>query len=278
MRALAKNALCGLYRYSGAMGAQERVAAWTGRRRLAILLFHRVTDAIPPDGLTVSTRWFGGFCRLMRDRFHVVPLAELVRLSASSEAIPRRTVAITFDDCYHDNLPAARTLAEHGLPAAFFVPSRYVGTEHVFPWDAGLPRLANLSWDDVRTMAALGHEIGSHTVTHADLGAVAPDEARRELIESRHTIEERLGQPVRYLAYPFGGRGNFRPEYLELTREAGYEAVFSGHGGFLWPPARLPILPREPVPYFHSLLNLELHLAGCLDWFYDLKRRVGLLG
>ena len=44
-------------------------------------------------------------------------------------------MAITFDDCYRDNLFAARVLAEHGLPATFFIPTKYVGTDQVFPWD-----------------------------------------------------------------------------------------------------------------------------------------------
>ena len=37
------------------------------------------------------------------------------------------------------------------------------------------------------------------------------------------------------------------------------------------------VLPREPMPNFRSLLNLELHLSGCLDWFYGLKRKAGML-
>ncbi len=37
------------------------------------------------------------------------------------------------------------------------------------------------------------------------------------------------------------------------------------------------VLPRVPVPDFHSLLHLELHLRGCLDWYYALKRRAGLM-
>jgi hypothetical protein len=32
-----------------------------------------------------------------------------------------------------------------------------------------------------------------------------------------------------------------------------------------------------PAPAFRSLAHLELHLAGCLQWFYQAKDRVGLL-
>jgi peptidoglycan/xylan/chitin deacetylase (PgdA/CDA1 family) len=277
MHAFAKDAASALYKYSGAMYAQERLAYWSGQRFMTVALFHRVTDEIPVDGITVTTAWFRGFCELMRDRFHVVSLVELHRMLISGETPPLRTIAITFDDCYHDNLAAARVLFEHGLPATFFIPTQYVGTDHVFEWDVGLKRMANLTWRDVLEMQQLGHEIGSHTVSHPDMGQIEPHEARRELHESKQTLEERLQRPVRFFAYPFGARGNFRPEYLPLVYELGYEACFSALRGFIEPHMKGQVLPREAMPYFRSLQHLELHLSGCLDWFYQMKRRVGLL-
>lgn len=274
MKSLAKTAFHGLYKYSGFMHAQERLAYWSGRRFMSVLLFHRVTDEIPVDGLTVTTAWFREFCALMRDRFHVVPLSEIHRVLATGAMPPMRTVAITFDDCYRDNLFAARVLAEHRLPATFFIPTQFVGTDHVFEWDVGLKPMANLDWDDVREMQRLGHEIGSHTVSHPDMGQIGPAEARRELANSKKTLEDVLRQPVRWFAYPYGARSNFRAEYLALAREVGYEACFSAMRGFIDPGMRGQILPREAMPYFRSLTHLELHLSGCLDWLYNAKRRV----
>ncbi len=276
MKDHAKAILCALYKYSGVMHAQETVSSWAGRSFLSILLFHRVTDEIPLDDLTVGAGWFRRMCGLLRRQFHVVPLGEIFRVVRAGQRFPRRTLAITFDDCYRDNLFAARVLSEHGLPATFFVPTAYVGTDHVFAWDRGLKQMANLTWDDVHEMLRLGHEIGSHTVTHADLAQAPEEQARRELVESKKTLEDKLHRPVRWFAYPFGGRNNFLQDHLPLVTEAGYEGCVSGFGGFIYPHATKPILPREPAPGFRSLLNLELHLRGCLHWVYALKRRVGL--
>jgi len=276
MRSFARATICALYKYSGLMALQERIAYWSGRRFMSVVLFHRVTDAIPEDDLTVSTEWFKSFCELMRDRFNVVPMTQLYRMLNKGQTPPMRTVAITFDDCYRDYVAAARTLAHYKLPATFFIPTGYVGTDHVFPWDAGLKRMPNLPWSDIREMQSLGHEIGSHTVTHADLGVIPAAKARRELADSKKTLEDRLQRPVRWFAYPFGGKENFRPEYLPLAQEVGYEACFSAVSGFVQPQMR-GILPRDAMPYFRSLLHLELHLSGCLDWWYNAKRRVGLL-
>jgi peptidoglycan/xylan/chitin deacetylase (PgdA/CDA1 family) len=270
-KAWMKAALCGGYLYSGAAQVQEWLAQRTGRHFMVILLFHRVTDQIPEDGLTISTGRFRALCGLLRRRFRVVPLAKVFDTVRSRREAPPRTVAITFDDCYRDNLFAARVLAEHGLPAAFFVPTGFVGTQRTFPWDRGLPVMPNLTWDDLREMAALGHEIGSHTVNHPNLGTAPHGEARREIFESKTVLECQLGRRVRWFAYPFGGRKNFRPEAAELVEEAGYDGCLSGYGGFVHPGADARILPRDSSPCYQGLLNLELHLRGCLDWLYALK-------
>ena len=273
MKTFTKAVLCGLYKYSGAARLHEALARRAGASFMTVVLFHRVTDEVPPDGLTVTTAWFRRFCRMARRTFNVVPLAEIFRMLQRQETPPPRTLAITFDDSYRDNLCAARVLTEHALPACFFIPTGFVGTERVFPWDEGLPRLANLSWDEVREMAALGHEIGSHTVSHPDLGQSSDDEVRRELVESKRVLEERLGRRVRWFAYPFGGPGHFRPECLPLMYEAGYEGCVSAIDDFISTGTDYPIVPRYAAPPFRSVLNFEVHLRGCLEWLYDLKQR-----
>lgn len=267
-----KSALATIYRCSGIAHAQEAFARLVSQPYLTILVFHRVTDEIQPDGLTVGTRWFRGMCRLLQQGFRVAPLSEIFRLMKSRAVFPRRTIAITFDDCYRDNLLAARVLAEHHLPACFFIPTAYVGTDHVFEWDRKLKKMANLSWDDVWEMSRLGHEIGSHTVTHPNMAQVPESQARRELFDSKKCLEDKLSKPIRYFAYPFGGKEHFLTERLPLVHEAGYEGVLSAHGGFIHQNVDYPIVPREAPPYFHSLHHFELYLRGSLRWFHSLRR------
>ena len=271
-KTILRAAACGAYRHSGALAVHETLARRRGRRALAILVFHRVTDVVPEGSLTVGTARFRRLCQLLARRFSVVPLGEIFRLLRTGEDMPPRTVAVTFDDCYYDNLAAARVLAEFRLPATFFVPTGYVGTDHVFPWDEGLPRMANLTWNDIREMANLGFEIGSHTVSHADLGAIDTERARQELSESREKLRRELGRPPRWFAYPFGGLGNLRPEFVPLIAEVGYEGAVSAYGGFVRPGCDDRVLPREAVPDFLSLAHLEVFLSGCLDWFYERKK------
>lgn len=271
-----KTSLCHLYRSSGFLAAQEMLCRWLGRCRASILLFHRITDEIAPDGLTIGCARFRDLCRQLSQRFHVVTLEKIFRLARSGVALPPRTTAITFDDCYRDNLAAARVLAEYGLPATFFVPTGYIGTERVFPWDRPHKPMPNLTWDDVSAMHRLGFEIGSHTVTHADLGTATAEQVLREIVESKAVLEARLGDRVRWLAYPFGQRDNFRVEWLPLLKHSGYEGCVSGYGGFVYRGTNSMVLPRVPVPSFPSNIHLEIHLSGCLNWYYGMKRCLGL--
>lgn len=239
---------------------------------MGILLFHRVTDAIPEDGLTVGVDRFRRICAMLAKRFHVVPLQTIVDIHRSKEKIPPRTVAITFDDSYQCNLPSAQVLNEFGLPACFFIPTDFVQSKLVYPWDRKLPaQLPNLTWRDVEEIARMGFEIGSHTKSHPNMARLDYRRSVEEIRSSKNILEDRLGQKVRWFAYPFGGRDQFRPDQWPIVTESGYEACFSGFGGLISRTTTDIILPRESVPYFHSIGNLELHLKGCLHWFYNLK-------
>lgn len=79
-----------------------------------------------------------------------------------------------------------------------------------------------LTWDQIRDMAGQGITLGSHTMTHLSLARCAPERARWELTESRRLIEERVGTPVRLLAYPHGKPEDFDDRVAGFARDAGY--------------------------------------------------------
>jgi peptidoglycan/xylan/chitin deacetylase (PgdA/CDA1 family) len=61
-----------------------------------------------------------------------------------------------------------------------------------------------LSPGEVKEIASLGHEIGSHTVTHIDMTHTPEDVMLKELIESKKFLSELLGYEVDSFAYPYG--------------------------------------------------------------------------
>ncbi|HSI36507.1 MAG: polysaccharide deacetylase family protein [Phycisphaerae bacterium] len=106
------------------------------RRRCAavVLLYHRVTElASDPQWLTVPPAVFDEQMAMLAREYEVMSVPALVT-GVKSGRLPRRAVAITFDDGYADNLTEATPILErHKVPAAFYVASGFVGgTEEVF--------------------------------------------------------------------------------------------------------------------------------------------------
>jgi peptidoglycan/xylan/chitin deacetylase (PgdA/CDA1 family) len=92
-----------------------------------------------------------------------------------------------------------------------------------------------MTWDDLRVLAADGVEVGSHTETHRHLPSLSELELERELKESRRRLEDELGRPCRFLAYPYGEES---PRVQDAARAAGYDAAFALPG-----PSGRPVNP-----------------------------------
>ncbi len=88
-----------------------------------------------------------------------------------------------------------------------------------------------LTWDEVREMAEGGVTFGSHTVTHAILTRVTPEQAHHEVLASKQDIEAQLDRPVRHFAYPNGMPGDHSPDLARLLKECGYQSACLAYGG-----------------------------------------------
>ncbi len=229
-----KLTLLRLMRYSGTEWIRNRIWATSKRLPAAIVLFHRVTDDIPEDGITVSTARFRWVIRELRDHYYPMSLSDLLDHLERQTPWPERTVVVTFDDGYRDNYEcAAPILAEYGVPATFFILADAIGTDYVLPWEEHLRgRVPWMEWDQARELLRQGFEIGSHTLLHRDLGKLRGEEARREIFDSKKKLEDSLGAEISNFAYPFGGRENLLPENRELIRRAGYRCCCSAFGGY----------------------------------------------
>lgn len=97
------------------------------RPRLSVLIFHRVlahTDALRPGEPTAQA--FEHRMRWVKQNFNVLPLLEAAQ-AMRRNALPRRALAITFDDGYADNYTlAAPILKRLGLHATFFVATSFL--------------------------------------------------------------------------------------------------------------------------------------------------------
>ena len=84
-----------------------------------------------------------------------------------------------------------------------------------------------MSWEQLLSMSAV-IEAASHTVNHVLLDFEEKAGAETELRQSRETLEEKLGRPVRALAYP---SGNFDERVRGWVASAGYHWAFTVRPG-----------------------------------------------
>lgn len=177
-----------------------------------ILGYHRIGTFTGGHVPCVSAELFERHLQwLTRFRCRVLSLDEALDCVDRGKTLPRRSVVITFDDGYAETYSVAWPLLKrHGFPATVFIATEEVG------WNGFL------TWDQVAEIAGNGITIGSHTKHHTYLPLASQDRLREELVDSKQTIESRLGRPIHFLSYPVGG---FTLQVQVLVKEAGYRAA-----------------------------------------------------
>ena len=167
---------------------------------------------------------------LKRVGYQVVGLDDLTNSIINNSALPQKSIAITFDDGFADNYENAfPVLQEYGFPATVFVVSRLVGRTNEWMREEGYPKRKLLDWSRLREMSINGVTVGSHTAAHASLTDMDTESARHEIINSKSELEDALGKPVHFFAYPYG-RVNQQVE--KVVAEAGYLGACSTRSGF----------------------------------------------
>jgi peptidoglycan/xylan/chitin deacetylase (PgdA/CDA1 family) len=102
-----------------------------------ILIYHRIAeDPVDPWRLCVSPANFARQLEIIRTLgFQPVWMSSLAD-ALRERRLPRRTIAVTIDDGYRDNLDAARPILErYQTPATHFATAGYIGSGEPFWWD-----------------------------------------------------------------------------------------------------------------------------------------------
>ena len=101
-----------------------------------VLVYHRTAELdSDPNWLSVRPSNFTAHLEILRKIACPIGGSHLLE-GLSSGHVPRRSVLITFDDGYADNLHvAAPILDRFGVPAVSFITTDFIGARREFPWD-----------------------------------------------------------------------------------------------------------------------------------------------
>jgi peptidoglycan/xylan/chitin deacetylase (PgdA/CDA1 family) len=117
-------------------------------------------------------------------------------------------IALTFDDGYMEHYQIAKALHRADLPATFYCITGLKEFE-------GKPLLVN-DYEKLRSIKDMGHEIASHTHTHANLTYITRSKMLYEIVEPKRILERILKDDIEGIAYPYGA---FNADVVNVVRE-----------------------------------------------------------
>jgi peptidoglycan/xylan/chitin deacetylase (PgdA/CDA1 family) len=195
--------------------------------RIPVLYYHRL-QPLPDDFATWSKakrrsftsydtlpKAFGAQLDWLRDNGYTTILPrDLAAHWDDRVALPARPVIITFDDGSRDWVTRVMpALKKRGMVAEFYLTLDAI-------------KHGNLTWDEVRELAAAGNGIGAHDVHHVQLTAFGtgrkPASAKEmwdEVKGARETIGANIGIYPDSMAYVGGG---YDDTLQQLVEQAGY--------------------------------------------------------
>lgn len=224
-----------------------------------VFLYHAVMDD-PPAWIaefTVTPKQFAAHLDVIVGSGRTpVTISALADCLAGRAPLPPRPVLLTFDDGFADLPgPTAEALAGRALPA-----TAYLTTGAIAPGGRSLlPPAPMMTLDEVAGLERAGMEIGSHTVTHAQLDTLPGRDLAYELRTSKTVLEDALGHPVRHLAYPHGYNS---AKVRSWSARAGYETATAVRHALSSDRDERYRIARLIVRRGHTLADVEAWLAG----------------
>lgn len=222
-----------------------------------ILQYHHVSEKLPAVTSVSEATFLAHLNFLKTEQFTVIALDKLIEQLQAGKALPPKTVAITFDDGYLNNMEAAAPLLEQfGYPYTIFVNPKLIDEKKGYV----------MSWEQLRQLAKRGAIIANHSAQHdylhhkqaGETQAQWHNRIRQDLVWSQARIKAETGHDFPYIAYPYG---EFDRPLQELVAELGLVGI-GQHSGAVGPDLDFTRLPRFPASGIYAnlkTLKTKLH-------------------
>jgi peptidoglycan/xylan/chitin deacetylase (PgdA/CDA1 family) len=201
-----------------------------------------------PDLIVDPTTFAGELQALQSAGYHTIHQWQLFDALYKGTPLPPKPVIISVDDGYVDDvrtiLPDLERLR---MVATFFVITGRT-TEPGF-----------LTADQIRELDRAGMDVGDHTAHHVDLRLLTAAQLHSETAGSRRALEEILGHPVYYFAYPFGAYDQTVEQELHA---AGFTIAYTTAYGTTESTRSPLIMPRIHVGRSETPSGLIATLGG----------------
>jgi peptidoglycan/xylan/chitin deacetylase (PgdA/CDA1 family) len=249
-----------------------KLSGWSEKYCVPVLTYHSISENLfgkvhpyhhintPVSIFSLQMRW------LRQAGYRTISLGELMNGFETTQDLSK-TVVLTFDDGYQDfYTDAFPILKQCGFTATVFLATDRIRDESVRVEGADY-----LTWSEVRELQTEGMTFGSHSVTHADLRSLGPEQIDYELGYSKESIEQRIGAQVESFSYPFAlpeEDGDFIRYLADTLENMGYSNGVCSAIGRAKPKDTRFFLPRLSINSWDDLELLKAKVEGGYDWLH----------
>lgn len=205
-------------RTTAAPAPDANAPAPSGRPQVPILCYHNIKPDLgksSPD-YTISIAAFKAQIKMLADSgYHSILPDQLYDYLTKGTALPSKPIMLTFDDSHEEHYSvAAPELEKYGFKGVFFIMTIPIGKPHY------------MTADEIKALDGRGHVIACHTWDHqsvkklhagtpvmgklvntkkfTDPASQVAEAWNLELTKPKAKLEQIIGKPVVYFAYPFG--------------------------------------------------------------------------
>lgn len=256
------------------MAIKHKLASIWGAARIQprgiwapVLCYHSVNDLPNDECDPLPIRLFEEHLLHLKSNYDVISVDELVEGLYGVGDLPKRPVAITFDDGYADNyIHAFPSLLKYRLPATVYLATSFISGKVQLIRASGW---GPMTWEQAREMQESGLvTFAAHTRTHPILSSISDEQVFEEIEGSREDIRQHLGVEAKTFAYPNGQGVDISRHAVQTVKETGFEAAFST----LWSTRHTPkarwIISRVMISGSDDVTVLERKLRGDYDYLY----------
>ncbi|HEU5015672.1 MAG TPA: polysaccharide deacetylase family protein [Roseiflexaceae bacterium] len=218
--------------------AQADAATISARDTVPVLCYHAIRDWLPSDTpndrvyIVPPARFAAEIEQLARQNYHTISPDQLYAHLTTNAPLPDKPVLLTFDD-------SDATQWTHAVPLL----QKYHLTATFFIMTVVLDKPGYLSRAQVKELDQQGMTIGAHTWDHHRVTRYTDADWDVQITRPTHELEEIVGHPIRYFAYPYGLWDTTSISHLKA---AGFVAAFQLQGK-LDPTDSLYTLPRAVI-------------------------------
>jgi peptidoglycan/xylan/chitin deacetylase (PgdA/CDA1 family) len=188
--------------------------------KLPVLMYHSVTsNKEEAKGLTIHKDTLEQqLLYLKKNGYNTLHFKDLESFKTAKD-LPKRSVIISFDDVYVNQLELAYPLFKaHNLKACFYIPFKFVGGKN--EWDEGKKTI--MSIQQLQQLDQNIIELGMHSFSHINYSQYSLEKISEDLQKSEKFISENNLNIHQTIAYPYGKyprSGEKKNQFFNLLKE-----------------------------------------------------------